>query len=92
MPWLGALLASLLGTAASRVLTGVGVGLVTYAALTPVISSALTIARNATAGITASVLQICLIAGLGDCISALGSALLTRAAISAGRVALAKKG
>ncbi|MBN7134759.1 hypothetical protein A7A76_08505 [Lysobacter enzymogenes] len=91
MPWLGALLASLLGTAAARVLTGVGVGLVTYAALTPLINSGLTIVRNMAAGITGSVLQICLLAGLGDCISMLGSALLTRAAISAGRVAMAKR-
>jgi hypothetical protein len=92
MPFLGSLLVSLLGTAAARVLTGVGVGLVTYAALTPLISSALTMARDMAAGITASVLQVCLIAGLGDCMSMLGSALLTRAAISAGRVALAKRG
>lgn len=91
MPWLAGLLVSLLGSAAARVLTGVGVGLVTYAALSPLINSALTIARNMAAGITSSVLQVCLLAGLGDCMSMLGSALLTRAAISAGRVAMAKR-
>lgn len=91
MPWLGALLAGLLGSAGARILTGLGLGLVTYAALTPVILSALNAAKAATAGITSTVLQLALMSGIGEAISTIGAAMLTRAAIDAGRVALAKK-
>lgn len=91
MPWLGALLASLLGTAGARILTGLGLGLTTFAVLTPAILLALNTARAMTAGITSSVLQLVLISGLGEAVSAIGAAMLTRAAIDAGRVALTKK-
>lgn len=91
MPWLGALLAGLLGTAGARVLTGLGLGLVTYAAMTPVILSALNAVKSSTSGITSSVLQLMLLSGIGEAMSAIGAAMLTRAAIDAGRVALARK-
>ena len=76
MPWLASLLASLLGTAVSRVLVGAGLSLATFAALTPVVLSALNVARSAFGGLTASALQIVQISGLGVAISAIGSAIL----------------
>lgn len=91
MPWLGMLLTTLLGTAGARVLTGLGLGLVTYAALTPAILMALNAARSAFGGITGSVLQLVLMSGIGEAVSTIGAAMLTRAAIDAGRVALARK-
>lgn len=91
MPWLGTLLASLLGTAGARILSGLGLGLVTYAAMTPVILSALNLARGLTSGITASILQLVLLSGIGEALSMIGAAMMTRAAIDAGRVALSKR-
>lgn len=91
MPWLGTLLASLLGTAGARILSGLGLGLVTYAAMTPVILSALNLARGLTSGITSSILQLVLLSGIGEALSMIGAAMMTRAAIDAGRVALAKR-
>lgn len=91
MPWLGALLASLLGTAGSRILTGLGLGLVTYAALTPLVLSALNAMRSMTGGMTSSVLQVVLLSGIGEALSMIGAAIMTRTAIDAGRVAIRKR-
>jgi len=90
MPWLGALLANLLGTAVARVLTGAGLALVTFASLTPLVLSALNAAANRFNGIAASVLQIMLMCGIGTAISLIGSAIVTRIAIEATRVAIKK--
>lgn len=91
MHWLGALLASLLGTAGARILTGLGLGLVTYAALTPLVLSALNVMRSMTGGMTASVLQVALLSGIGEALSMIGAAIMTRTAIDAGRVAIRKR-
>lgn len=91
LPWLGSLLAGLLGTAGARVLSGLGLGLVTYAVLTPMVLSALNAARNLTSGMTSSVLQVVLLSGIGEAITMIGAAIMTRTAIDAGRVAIRKK-
>lgn len=90
MPWLGALLANLLGSAVARMLTGAGLGLVTFAALTPLVLSAMNGAAQKFSGIASSVLQIMLMSGFGVAISAVGSAIVTRIAIEATRVAIKK--
>lgn len=91
MPWVAALLSSLLGTALSRVLVGAGLSLATFAALTPLVLSALNAFKNAMQGVTGAVLQIILISGLGVALSAIASALITRVAIDAAKVSVQKK-
>lgn len=90
MPWLGALLASLLGTAVSRLLVGAGLGVATFASVTPLVLSALNSAASAMAGVGGAALQIALMSGLGEALSAIGSAMLTRLAIESAKIAITK--
>lgn len=90
MPWLAALLASMLGSGVARLLTGAGLALTTFAALTPLVLSALNAGANAFQGIGGATLDIMLLSGLGIGLSAIGSAMLTRIAITAGRVFLSR--
>lgn len=90
MPWLGSLLASLLGTSVARMLTGAGLAIVTFAGMTPLVLSALNHAADLLEGVGGSVLQIMLMCGAGEALSMLGSAIMTRVAIDAGKVALTK--
>lgn len=91
MPWLGSLLAGLIGTAGARILTGLGLGLTTYAVLTPMVLLALNTAKAMTSGITSSILQIMLLSGIGEAITMIGAAIMTKTAIDAGRVAIRKR-
>ncbi|QDS16168.1 DUF2523 domain-containing protein [Xanthomonas arboricola] len=88
MPWLAALLTQLLGSAVARIATGAGIGLVTVAALTPVILSALNQAATRFSGIPSAVANIMLLSGMGVGMSMVGSAILTRVAIEAGKISL----
>jgi hypothetical protein len=90
MPWLGALLASLLGTAVSRLLVGAGLGVATFASITPIVLSALNKAASATAGIGGAALQLILMSGLGVGLSAIGAGIMTRIVIESARVAITK--
>jgi len=90
MPWLGALLVQLLGTAAARVLTGAGLALVTFASLTPLVLSALNAAAQATNGIPSTILQLILLSGIGEALTAMGSAVLTRVVINSAQLAIKK--
>lgn len=90
MQWLGILLANLVGSSVARLLTGAGLGLVTFAALTPLVLSALNAVNNAAAGIPSDLAAILLKSGIGVAMSAIGSAILTRMAIEAAKVSLAK--
>lgn len=90
MPWLGVLLANLVGSAVARMLTGAGLGLLTFAALTPVILTALNAVNTATSGLPSDMAAIMLKSGFGVAMSAIGSAILTRAAIEAAKVSVAK--
>ncbi|MBO9876523.1 DUF2523 family protein [Xanthomonas sp. D-99] len=88
MPWVARLLVQLFGSAVARVATGAGVGLFTMAALTPVILSALNQAATSFSGITSAVANIMLLSGMGVGMSIVGSAILTRVAIEAGKIGL----
>lgn len=90
MPWVAALLTNLLGTAAARVLTGAGLGLATFAALTPLVLAALNAAATRFNGIASNVANVMLLSGFGLAVTMIGSAMLTRVAIDAGKVALTK--
>lgn len=86
MPWLGALLASLLGTSVSRMLVGAGLALASLAAVTPLVLSAMNAAAQGFGDITGAVLQIMLLSGIGEGISIIGSAILTRMIVDTGRI------
>ena len=90
MPWLVTLLTSLVGSFLGRVLSGAGLGLVTFAALTPVVLSALNKGAQKFNGITGTVLNIMLLSGLGVGLSIIGSAIVARVAVEAGKVAVSK--
>ncbi|MCC5067069.1 DUF2523 domain-containing protein [Xanthomonas campestris] len=88
MPWLSTLLTQLVGSAIARMATGAGIGLVTLAALTPIVLSALNEAASKFGGITSAVANIMLLSGMGFGMSLIGSAILTRVAIEAGKISL----
>lgn len=90
MPWLGALLANLLGTSVARMLTGAGLALVTFAAITPIVLSLLNGMASSLQGLDAALLAIIARSGMGEAISAIGAAIMTRVAIDAGKVAITK--
>lgn len=78
-----ALLKNLLGESFARVLSGAGLSLVSYAALTPLILAALNAAASAIAGVGGDILQLVALSGLSEALSAIGSAIMTRTAIAA---------
>lgn len=84
------ILASLLGNFVARVLSGAGLAIVTGAALTPVVTTALDAAAAGLGGISGNMLQVVNMGGIGECMSIIGSAMLTRTVINAGRVGLKK--
>lgn len=90
MPWLAALLAQLLGSAVARVATGAGIGLVTFASLTPLVLSALNAMASRMQGIPSAMLNVILLSGAGVGITMIGSAIMTRVAIDAAKVGLKK--
>lgn len=90
MQYLGALLANLLGGGVASLLLGAGMAVTTYAVSKPLVMSALDQAAGAMSGMGGDILQVALIAGLGEVLSILGSAIATRLGISAGRVALTR--
>lgn len=90
MPWLAGLLTSLLGSAVARMLTGAGIGLATFATLTPLVLSMLNFAADKFSGITSAVLNIMLLSGIGVGLSIIGSSIIARIAIEAGKIGLQK--
>ncbi|WP_149193475.1 DUF2523 domain-containing protein [Luteimonas suaedae] len=91
MPWLGALLTNLLGGSIATMLFGAGLALTTYAVSKPLILSMLTEAATRFNNIGGSLLQVMLIAGLGEVVTIIGSAILTRLGIQAARVMLVRR-
>lgn len=91
MPWLGALLYNLLGSAVGTMLIGAGLGLATYGVSKPLIMSALTQAANSFNNIGGDILQVLLIAGLGEVMSIIGSGISTRLGLQAARVAVRRR-
>ena len=86
-------LAWAMGGLVQTVLLGAGLALVTYVGLSPLVESAL---DSATQQLTGSglpnvALQFALLAGTGEALSILGSAILTRLAISAASKAVGLK-
>ncbi|MFK3847850.1 MULTISPECIES: DUF2523 domain-containing protein [Bacteria] len=90
MPWLAAFLTSLLGNALARVLTGAGLGLATGAALLPLVRTALNLIVQKFNGMGADLANVMLLSGAGEAITIIGSAIVTRVVIDAGKVAVQK--
>ena len=79
-----------MGGLISRALVGAGLTLVGYAAFVPLLQRGLQQINNALAGMAADMLQVLLLGGLGDVLSIIGSALLTRVSLLAGLAGLAR--
>lgn len=90
MPWLAAFLVQLLGNSLARVLTGAGLGLATGVALLPLVKGALNLITQKWSGISADLANVMLMAGAGEAITLIGSAIVTRIVIDAGKVAVQK--
>ncbi|CAO3300486.1 MULTISPECIES: DUF2523 domain-containing protein [Stenotrophomonas] len=90
MPWLAAFLVQLLGNSLARVLTGAGLGLATGAALLPLVKSALNLVVSYWGGISGDLANVLLLAGAGEAITIVGSAMVTKVVIDAGKVAVQK--
>lgn len=90
MPWLASFLTSLLGNALARVLTGAGLGLATGAALLPLVRIALNKIPQMWGGIAADMANVLLMSGVGEGITMIGSAIVTKVVIDAGKVAVTK--
>ncbi len=69
-------------------LVGAGLSLVTFTALNPLIESMLESAASSLNGLPLAAVQWTLLAGVGDALSILGSAILTRLSIVAASNAL----
>lgn len=88
--WLKELLRNLFGDSIASALGGAGLSLVTAAVMIPLVTTALNAAVSAIGGISADVLSVILLFGFGEAISIIGSAMLTRLVIGAGRVGVKK--
>jgi hypothetical protein len=85
------LLENLFGDGIARMLEGVGLSLVTTAVLLPLIVGALNLAASAFSGMGADILAIVALSGIGEALSIVGSAILTRFAMGSASVGLRKK-
>lgn len=90
MPWLAAFLTSLLGNGIARLLTGAGLGLATGAALLPLVKAALNLIVQKFSGIGADLANVMLMCGAGEAITIIGSGIVTKVMIDAGKVAVQK--
>ncbi|MFZ2407127.1 MAG: DUF2523 domain-containing protein [Methylobacter sp.] len=83
MPTIAAFLLSITGSVAARVLTSLGFGIVSYAAMTTLVSSVVSQAQAQYDLINPSVLQLLNLAGVGKSMGIIASAFATRAALMA---------
>jgi len=75
------LLSKLLGNSAARVLSGAGLSLASYAALSTATLAALNAVSAAFSNVSADVANLVLLFGVGQAISIIGAAMLTRVAL-----------
>lgn len=90
MGWLAQFLIALVGNSLARVLTGAGLGLATGASLLPLVKTALAKIPQYWGGIAGDVSNVMLMAGAGEAITMIGSAIVTKVVIDAGKVAVQK--
>lgn len=87
---LGSFLTKLVGKSGATILTGAGLSIASYAAITTAATTALTVAVNSFSGLGSDLANIVLLCGVGQSISILGAAILTRAAIQSANLGLTK--
>ena len=87
---IGGILEKVLGNGAARVLTGAGLSVAGYAAITVAITAALAALTSSFSALPSAMLNIILLSGAGQAISIIGAAMLTRAAINSAAVGLTK--
>lgn len=85
------MLSNLLGRSGATILSSLGVGLFSFAAIGPLILGALNSAVSLLGQIPSDLMQLVLLGGFGTSINIVGSAILTRIAISSASVGLMKK-
>jgi len=83
MNTLAAFLLSITGTLAARVLTALGIGFFSYAALTTVAATAISSAQSSYALIDPVILQLLNLGGVGQFMGLIAMGIITRAALSA---------
>jgi len=86
----GGTLERILGNSAARVLTGAGLSVASYGAITVAISTALGALTSSFSSLPTAMLNIILLSGVGQAVSIIGAAMLTRAAINSAAVGLTK--
>jgi hypothetical protein len=90
LSWLKALLRNLVGDSIATALLGGGLALVSYGALSVLLTGALDSAADAV-GLPGDMLNILLLGGLGQILSILGSAMLTRLAITSASLGIRRR-
>lgn len=85
-----ALLDALLGNSLSRVLSGAGLSVLSYAALAPIILGALNLAASNVSGIAGDLASLGLMSGVGQGMSIVGSAIVARMSIASAGVGIGK--
>lgn len=88
--FIATLFKNLFGESIARALGGAGISLVSAAVMLPFISAALNAAASGLGGVPGDLLNVMLLCGVGECLSIVGSAMLTRVAMDAGKVGLKK--
>lgn len=84
------LLENLFGDSVARMLQGAGLSLATTAALLPLLTGALSLAASKLGGLPGDVLSLVGLSGVGEALSIIGSAMLTRFAMGAASVGIRK--
>lgn len=83
---LGELLEGLFGVMLAKILVGAGLGVVSYAALSTAVSAALGALASQFSGLPADVLNMLLLSGVGQGLSIIGTAMVTRAGMKAASI------
>jgi len=88
MPTIAAFLIGLVTPLVKKVLIALGFGVVTYAAMTPLINSVISSAQSAFGGITGAVAGLAGLAGIPEVLGIFAGALVARVSfIAAGQIA-----
>jgi hypothetical protein len=83
MQYLATFLLSITGSIAARVMVALGIGIVSYAALSTLADQAITAAQSNYGSISSTVLQLINLGGIGQSLGILSSALITKATMLA---------
>ena len=80
---IGTFLVGLAGPVVRRILISLGIGLVSYAALSTALNAAINSAKSAFGGMTGDVMNLVQLSGAGECLSIIAGAMIARVAMLA---------